>query len=90
MRSAKIILFILGILSVCTLTTRISSQTPARDKRIVIAASTVLDGRGRVLRDTRIAIEGARIAALDPKVGPWSQSHEYPSACVSGGKRRRG
>jgi imidazolonepropionase-like amidohydrolase len=70
MRSAKITLFILGLLSVCTLTTRISSQTPARDKRIVIAASTVLDGRGRVLRDTRIAIEGARIAALDPKAGP--------------------
>jgi imidazolonepropionase-like amidohydrolase len=36
----------------------------------VIAASTVFDGRGRVLRDTRIVIEGARIVALDPKAGP--------------------
>jgi imidazolonepropionase-like amidohydrolase len=36
----------------------------------VIAASTVLDGKGRVLRNTRIVIEGSRIVALDPKAGP--------------------
>jgi hypothetical protein len=38
---------------------RFSSQTPAqppaKGKRIVIAASAVLDGKGRVLHDTRIA-----------------------------------
>ena len=39
-------------------------------KRVVIAASTVLDGKGRVLRNTRIAIEGSKIVAIDPKVGP--------------------
>jgi imidazolonepropionase-like amidohydrolase len=32
----------------------------------VIRASTVLDGKGRVLHDTRIVIEGPRIVALDP------------------------
>jgi len=48
----------------------LSSQTPAHGKRIVIAASTVLDGKGRVLRHTRIAIEGSKITAIDPKAGP--------------------
>src|SRR5579859_1308452 len=38
--------------------------------RIVIAASAALDGKGGVLRDTRIAIEGSRIVAIDPKAGP--------------------
>jgi len=39
-------------------------------KRTVIAASTVLDGKGGVLRNTRIVIEGSKIVAIDPKVGP--------------------
>ena len=39
-------------------------------KRIVIAASTVLNGKGRVLHNTRIVIEGSKIAAIDPKAGP--------------------
>lgn len=36
----------------------------------MIAASTVLDGRGHVLHDTRIVIEGSKIAAIDPKATP--------------------
>ncbi len=47
-----------------------SSQPPVPDKRIVIGASTVLDGKGHLLHNTRIVIEGAKIAALDPKAGP--------------------
>jgi imidazolonepropionase-like amidohydrolase len=39
-------------------------------KRIVIAASTLLDGKGRVLRDTHIVIEGSKIVAIDPRAGP--------------------
>jgi imidazolonepropionase-like amidohydrolase len=39
-------------------------------KRIVIAASMVFDGKGRVLRNTRIVIEGSKIVAIDPKAGP--------------------
>ena len=69
MRSAKIILCFLIILNACAISQRISAQTPA-PKRIVIAASTVLDGKGGVLRDTRIVIEGAKIVAIDPKAGP--------------------
>ncbi len=36
----------------------------------MIAASTVLDGKGRVLHNTRIVIEGSKIAAIDPTAGP--------------------
>jgi len=42
----------------------------AQSQRTVIGASTVLDGRGRVLRNTRIVIEGSKIAAIDPKAAP--------------------
>lgn len=52
----------------------IPSQTPAQnktsDKRIVIAASTVLDGKGHVLHNTRIVVQGSKIVAIDPKAAP--------------------
>ena len=35
-------------------------------KRIVLAASALLDGKGGVLHDTRIVIEGSKIVALEP------------------------
>src|SRR6266850_407109 len=70
MRSAKIILCILSIPGICALAQRIASQTPAQSKRIVIAASAVLDGKGHVLHDTRIVVEGSKIVAIDAKAGP--------------------
>jgi len=70
MRSAKIILCILGIPGICALAQRIASQTPAQSKHLVIAASTMLDGKGGVLHDTRIVVEGSTIVAIDPKAGP--------------------
>ncbi|HZM69477.1 MAG TPA: amidohydrolase family protein [Candidatus Cryosericum sp.] len=36
----------------------------------MIGASAVFDGKGRLLRNTRIVAEGGRIVALDPKAGP--------------------
>src|SRR5712664_4989536 len=69
MRSAKIVLCALGILALSILSRPVSAQTANR-KRIVIAASTVLDGKGHVLHDTRIVIEGSKIVALDPKAAP--------------------
>jgi imidazolonepropionase-like amidohydrolase len=39
-------------------------------KKTVIAVSTLLDGKGQVLHDTRIVIEGARIVAIDAKAEP--------------------
>ena len=40
------------------------------NKQIVIAASTVLDGKGGVLHDTRIVIEGSKIVRIDPNAAP--------------------
>ena len=74
MQSAKILLCILTTLSVCALAQPTPSltpaQSPAKHKRIVIAATAVLDGKGRVLRNTRIVIEGSKIVGIDPKAGP--------------------
>ena len=47
-----------------------AQNSPASPKRIVIAAKTILDGRGQVLHDTRIVVEGSKIVAIDPKAGP--------------------
>jgi imidazolonepropionase-like amidohydrolase len=58
MRSTTVVAL---ILSVCGF---------AQNKRIVIAANSVFDGKGRVLHNTRVVIEGSKIAALDPKAGP--------------------
>src|SRR5215510_8077415 len=39
-------------------------------KRVVIAAAAVFDGKGHVLRNTRIVVQGSKIVAIDPKAGP--------------------
>jgi imidazolonepropionase-like amidohydrolase len=65
MRFAKIVLCTLTILGPLA-----DARGSAASKRIVIAASMALDGRGRVLRNIRIAIEGSRIVAIDQKAGP--------------------
>jgi len=46
------------------------SQTSPPVRRIVIAASTILDGKGHVLKNTRIVVEGSKIVAIDPKASP--------------------
>jgi imidazolonepropionase-like amidohydrolase len=46
------------------------TQAPQTNKQIVIAASTILDGKGGVLHDTRIVIEGSKIIRIDPNAAP--------------------
>ena len=70
MRSAVLVLYIFCILAICTLPQRISTQSPKQSNRLVIAASEVLDGKGGVLHDTRIVIDGSKIVAIDPKAAP--------------------
>src|SRR6266481_9435249 len=71
MRSAKVVAGILGVLGVCWVAQRTASQAtgqaPARRKGIAIVASTVLDGKGGVLRDKRIIVEGGIITAIEGK-----------------------
>jgi imidazolonepropionase-like amidohydrolase len=42
----------------------------AQEKRIVIAAGTLIDGRGAVLHDTRLVVQGAKIVGIDPSASP--------------------
>jgi imidazolonepropionase-like amidohydrolase len=44
----------------------ISAPTLASSQRVVIAASTVLDGKGGTLHDVRIVIEDSKIVAVKP------------------------
>jgi imidazolonepropionase-like amidohydrolase len=62
----RIVVCILMLTAACAL--RNTAQTPP--KQIVLAASTVLDGKGGVLRNTRIVVEGSKIVRVDPNAGP--------------------
>ena len=42
----------------------------AQEKPVVIAASTVIDGEGHVLHDTRIVVQDSKIVRIDPNAGP--------------------
>jgi imidazolonepropionase-like amidohydrolase len=42
----------------------------AQEKPIVLAANTVLDGRGHVLHNTRIVVQHGKILKIDPKAEP--------------------
>ncbi len=81
MRGVKIIVGILGVLGVCGIAQRVCAQAPMQEptkgKRIVIAAGTVLDGKGKVLRDVRIVVEGAKIAAVETKADAKSGPVDY-------------
>lgn len=71
MQPAKITTFLFiisfGLLIVATAS---SAQSPEKN-RIVIAASTVLDGKGGTLHEVRLAVEGSKIVEVSPgTVGP--------------------
>ena len=68
MRLARM-LSIACVLGLCAMPRIVAGQAVA-PRRVVIAVGTAFDGKGHVLRNTRIVVEGARIVAIDPKVGP--------------------
>jgi imidazolonepropionase-like amidohydrolase len=60
-----------AILSFFAISLGLSSKFPAaQGTRHVIAAATVIDGRGGVLHNTRLVIDGNQIVGLDPTAGP--------------------
>src|SRR3954470_24869420 len=68
MRSSKPLLVIACLLGAGL--PRLASAQATTARRIVIAAGTLLDGKGHAVKNTRIMIEGAKIVAIDPKAGP--------------------
>jgi imidazolonepropionase-like amidohydrolase len=69
MRAAEVISCLLVVLAGAVGQQPSAPMNPP-SKRIVIAASAVLDGNGRVLHNTRIVIQGSKIVAIDPKAAP--------------------
>ena len=65
----RISLYFLALLCLVTLCTPSSSQSPPA-KRIVIRADTLFDGKGNVIKNTRIVVEGGKIVAIDPNAVP--------------------
>jgi len=59
MRMWRLVLVIVGLVL----------PAAAQDKPVVLRVSTMLDGRGHVLKDRRITIQGGKITAVDPKAG---------------------
>jgi imidazolonepropionase-like amidohydrolase len=65
MRRAKVVSRSLIAIVTAMLTAQVCAQLPTTKQRIVIAASTVLDGKGRILHNSRIVIEGSKIISVD-------------------------
>ena len=70
MRIARVLSVGFAILCISSRLQSPALGKPVHSKRIVIAASAVFDGKGGVLHDTRIVIEGSKIVALDKKAHP--------------------
>ena len=69
-RAFAIILGPLGILLFCAAAQNDSKAPPQAKQRIVIVTNRLLDGRGHILPETRIVVEGSKIVVLDPKASP--------------------
>jgi imidazolonepropionase-like amidohydrolase len=70
MRPLRSILCFLAF-GLSALAPQISAQAAPSTHRIVISTGTVLDGKGKSLKNVRIAIEGSKIVAVNPDVeGP--------------------
>jgi imidazolonepropionase-like amidohydrolase len=60
----------MGTIRTAALVALLSIVPFAQSPRVVIAIGTALDGRGGIIRDTRLVIQDGKIAAIDPSAGP--------------------
>ena len=58
-------LALFGLVTIC-----VALSGAAQDKPAVIAVSTLLDGHGGIVHNTRIVVEHGEIVRLDPKAAP--------------------
>ena len=70
MRLAKLGSFLIVVFGFFAATPFSLCQAAPSHPQIVIAAGTVLDGKGHVLHDARIVIEGSRIVSVGAQSGP--------------------
>jgi len=69
MPNRNVISSILGALVLCGLPSPLPAQMPARERPITIAADTLLDGKGNILHDVRVAVQGSKVVSLGPAQG---------------------
>ena len=69
MRRSRFCAYFLAVTTIGTPAAGLLAQPLPPQPRIVIAASSVLDGRGHVLHDVAIVVEGNRITAVGPRTG---------------------
>ena len=70
MLRSKLISGIFGMSAFCAMSPMAFGQPSDPSHRIVLAANSALDGKGHVLRDVRIVVEGSRIVSVGPGQGP--------------------
>ena len=69
-RSGILFCIVGSMFALCAIAAKESDVGAERNRRIVIATKRLFDGRGRVLPETRIVVEGSKIVKLDPKAAP--------------------
>lgn len=66
MRTASLTVALFAGVFLTALPVKVSSQSPQSKNGIAIVASTVLDGRGQVLHNVRIRVQGSKIVDVSP------------------------
>ena len=59
-----------------------ASRVMAQDRPVVLKASTVLDGKGKTLRNTNIVIEGGKIASVGGAAPPGATTYDLSRLTV--------
>jgi imidazolonepropionase-like amidohydrolase len=63
-------LFPITLLSFLTAVSTIASNAAAQDQPITIRAARVLDGKGKVLENATVEVQGSKISKIDQRTGP--------------------
>jgi imidazolonepropionase-like amidohydrolase len=75
-------LFLLSVLLAASLSSELGR---AQERPIVLKAATILDGKGQVLRNTIIVVEGGKIARIGGAVPPGAITYDLSGLTVSPG-----
>ena len=65
------------LLRVAVAALALASSATAQEKPVVLRVSTMLDGRGHVLKDQRITVQGGKITAVEARAGGAASGEVY-------------
>ena len=81
-RLAKLIVCTISILVLCPAAQHGIPPSFGGTRRIIIAGNDIFDGKGSVLHNTRIVIEGSRIIAVTPAAEPIDYTDKMPKSSL--------